>query len=343
MKKLAQSCGYKYKDGGQVPQSSKMFQLPLELVVYVPSTKDVDKTISKKEMNDRVHEVKEYLGVNFGGYSSSAVDGGYVANEGNLVNEKVVKVVAFARREDYQKKKEQLIKKLSTWSRDWGQEAIGFEFEGDLYYVPEKLEDGGSVSGWQEDGWNTDDSQDPIRIGYQKGKAAAKKTNELAQRAAMAYATKGASEMERAAAKQNETPSNEMEMQQEMQPSHFATGGDISREGTRYRVIENARGLYEILITPKTGGSYSYRKYDGTPMTFNTREDAMKTAESSIYKISVMKKGGTTPKQNAKIGKVMHEWKQGELHSGSKKGPIVRDYDQAVAIALSEAGVKKKM
>ena len=56
-----------------------------------------------------------------------------------------------------------------------------------------------------------------------------------------------------------------------------------------------------------------------------------------------MKKGGTTPKQNAKIGKVMHEWKQGELHSGSKKGPIVRDYDQAVAIALSEAGVKKKM
>ena len=49
MKKLAQSCGYKYKDGGQVPQSSKMFQLPLELVVYVPSTKDVDKTISKIE------------------------------------------------------------------------------------------------------------------------------------------------------------------------------------------------------------------------------------------------------------------------------------------------------
>lgn len=345
MKKLAQSCGYKYKDGGNVPQSNKMFQLPLELVVYVPSTKDVDKTISTKEMQDRVNEVKEYLGKNFGGYSSSAVDGGYVATQGNLVNEKVVKVVAFARREDYQKKKEQLINKLSKWSHDWGQEAIGFEFEGDLYYVPEKLEDGGNVSTWSDTEWNRDDTQDPIRIGIKKGKVAAKKAKDLAQRAALAYATAGASEVARA---EGQAMSQGMQMQQpqmqppQMQPTHFATGGGVSREGTRYMVIENARGLYEILITPKTGGSYSYRKFDGTPMTFVKREDAVKTAESSIYNISIMKKGGTTPRQDAKIGKVMHEWKQGKLHSGSKKGPIVRDYDQAVAIALSEAGVSKK-
>jgi len=37
-----------------------------------------------------------------------------------------------------------------------------------------------------------------------------------------------------------------------------------------------------------------------------------------------------------KVKKVMHEWKQGSLHSGSKKGPVVRDQKQAVAIALSE-------
>lgn len=33
---------------------------------------------------------------------------------------------------------------------------------------------------------------------------------------------------------------------------------------------------------------------------------------------------------------VMHKWKSGELHSGSKKGPRVKSQKQAVAIMLSE-------
>lgn len=32
----------------------------------------------------------------------------------------------------------------------------------------------------------------------------------------------------------------------------------------------------------------------------------------------------------------MDEWKAGKLHSGSKKGPVVKSQKQAVAIALSE-------
>ena len=44
----------------------------------------------------------------------------------------------------------------------------------------------------------------------------------------------------------------------------------------------------------------------------------------------VAKKGG-------KVEKVMREYKEGKLHSGSKKGPVVKDRKQAVAIALSEA------
>lgn len=49
-----------------------------------------------------------------------------------------------------------------------------------------------------------------------------------------------------------------------------------------------------------------------------------------------------TRKQKAKIKKVMHEASEGRLHSGSKKGPIVTAPKQKIAIALSEAGVKKK-
>ena len=43
----------------------------------------------------------------------------------------------------------------------------------------------------------------------------------------------------------------------------------------------------------------------------------------------------------AKVRKVMREYKEGTLHSG-KKGPLVKSREQAVAIALSEAGMAKK-
>ena len=47
-------------------------------------------------------------------------------------------------------------------------------------------------------------------------------------------------------------------------------------------------------------------------------------------------------KGKAKVKKVMDEWKEGDLKSGSKKGPAVTNKKQAIAIALSEAGKSKK-
>ena len=41
-----------------------------------------------------------------------------------------------------------------------------------------------------------------------------------------------------------------------------------------------------------------------------------------------------------KMGKVMHEYKTGTLHSG-KGGPVVKSRKQAIAIAMSEAGMAK--
>jgi len=48
-----------------------------------------------------------------------------------------------------------------------------------------------------------------------------------------------------------------------------------------------------------------------------------------------MKKG------QKKVAKVMREFKKGKLHSGQSK-KIVKNPKQAIAIALSEAGMSKK-
>jgi hypothetical protein len=49
---------------------------------------------------------------------------------------------------------------------------------------------------------------------------------------------------------------------------------------------------------------------------------------------------GQSPKQIMQTE--MHKYKHGELHSGSKKGPIVKKRKQAIAIGLSESGQSRK-
>jgi hypothetical protein len=54
-----------------------------------------------------------------------------------------------------------------------------------------------------------------------------------------------------------------------------------------------------------------------------------------------------TKAQSNKVAKVMREYKKGTLHGGinpkgPKKAPVVKNRKQAIAIALSSAGISKK-
>ena len=60
-----------------------------------------------------------------------------------------------------------------------------------------------------------------------------------------------------------------------------------------------------------------------------------------------MKKPTTKVGKQAKVAKIMGEYKAGTLHAGRnpkgpKKAPVVKSRRQAVAIAMSEAGIKKR-
>lgn len=43
------------------------------------------------------------------------------------------------------------------------------------------------------------------------------------------------------------------------------------------------------------------------------------------------------PAPGQKVGIIMREFAKGKLHSGSARGPVVRDRQQAVAIALNQS------
>ena len=57
---------------------------------------------------------------------------------------------------------------------------------------------------------------------------------------------------------------------------------------------------------------------------------------------AVKKEHKKKPKGQAKVKKSMEEFSEGKLHSGSKKGPVVTDKAQALAIGYSEQKKENK-
>lgn len=137
----------KMKDGGTLHLEG-VTHLPYEISVYVPSTKDVDKQITKAEMNQRASDVTKFLADKFGGFTSMQTTGGYFDHTHTLVKEPVIKITSFSTEKAFTENKDNLIHKVQDWSKEWGQEAVGLEFEGDLYYVSDKKSDGGRTSSY---------------------------------------------------------------------------------------------------------------------------------------------------------------------------------------------------
>lgn len=117
---------------------TESFELPMEMAVYVPSTDKANIIISKRDYASRIEEVETFLSDLFGGYSAVSVDGGYVSDDKGLIQEDVTRVATFGSTENFESKFTKLINKVVDWCNKWGQESMGFEFEGDMFYIDKK-------------------------------------------------------------------------------------------------------------------------------------------------------------------------------------------------------------
>jgi hypothetical protein len=116
-------------------ERKKIFHLPVEQAVFVPSTIYGDKTITKLQQRKRIKEVKKYLSEKFGGFTSVSAKGGYYSGDKNkIIQEDVAVVTSFSTNKAHKKGLPNLKKQLKKWKKKWHQESMGYSHEGDLYY-----------------------------------------------------------------------------------------------------------------------------------------------------------------------------------------------------------------
>lgn len=108
--------------------------LPLECVVYIPSTQG-DRVIDAREFRARRDQAAEMLSSLFGGCRESMATGRYKAKDGSIVSEEVAVLTGFGDADDYERKRQEFLSWLIDKRDEWGQETLGFEFEGDLWYL----------------------------------------------------------------------------------------------------------------------------------------------------------------------------------------------------------------
>ncbi len=101
-------------------------------------------------------------------------------------------------------------------------------------------------------------------------------------------------------------------------------------------IIKHLKGDMQMFDKEHEEDEALIKKLGGKPADKKEKKDSPKAKKDP------KPKPRTKMAKKAKVEKVMREFKSGKLHSGSKKGPVVTNPKQALAISLSEAGVAKK-
>ena len=118
-----------------MPSGTKIFSVAL--AIYIPNAEQGGKKISAREYKQRIRTTEQMLLGFFGGCTTNELDRGAAKSEvtGGIVTEKVTRIHSFTDPATYKKHRDALLRWLLERKKEWNYEAMGFEFEGDLYYI----------------------------------------------------------------------------------------------------------------------------------------------------------------------------------------------------------------
>jgi hypothetical protein len=123
-----------YADGGMT--DSKIIDgLPNELTILIPLFDRNDKPASDEEIDNRVKDVKDFLQAYFGEFVMQDMGSSYIDQEGNLMMRKTIQITSYPSDEEFNYHKKHLIKQLSIWASEWGQDFMILEYEDDMFYI----------------------------------------------------------------------------------------------------------------------------------------------------------------------------------------------------------------
>lgn len=108
--------------------------LPIEFKVLIPSTRDKDIKISPAAFEKRVDKTVRFLTKLFGGSTLDIETGTYLL-KGKTIREPVATITVSASTEDYNRYDEKLEKYLKQKKKSWGQDSMGFVYQGRMMFV----------------------------------------------------------------------------------------------------------------------------------------------------------------------------------------------------------------
>lgn len=109
-------------------------QLSHTITFYVPSTR-LDKAVNKARVTARVNEVAEVMTSYYGGATLETAQGWYKSKQGQIINEDIVKVTAFATPEAYQEHEQDVLKLAQDKLKAWEQESILVQLDNTAHLV----------------------------------------------------------------------------------------------------------------------------------------------------------------------------------------------------------------
>jgi len=121
------------------PLGRKSKKLPIQVTIYVPSTKG-NKTISKTAFMKRAENTAKFMSKNFEGDTAVTGKGEWV-EDGKVTREDIILITSSMTPTQYEKHKDDLAKFIRDKRDDWQQSTMGYEVEGDFYVFPKKVKD----------------------------------------------------------------------------------------------------------------------------------------------------------------------------------------------------------